>query len=283
MISDAPLTVGELIRRSLLKVSFTWLTVVVEVALIAIIPLFLGRAIDRLLDKPDAGALVELSLLLAVLITVGVGRRIYDTRIYGTMRVALGAELMERSSRLSLSRRNARISMAREIVDFLEEHTPQLIANVISVVFSVMILFSFDAWLGWFCVVAVAVIVTTYSFFHPYFFSTNARLNETLEKQVAALESGNTAKVRSLLTRVRDAEVKISDANAVLYGLVFAAMFGLVVGNLWLASQLPGITVGTVFAILSYSWEVVESSTQLPDTLQQWSRLSEIQKRINSV
>lgn len=276
-----PLTVRGLVRRSGLQVLGTWLMVVVEVGLIALIPLFLGRAIDKLLDDAHHAALLELGVLFFVLIVVAVLRRIYDTRIYGTMRVKLGVELAERSRGKPLSQTNARVSMSREIVDFLEDHTPRLITNVIGVLLSVLILFSFDLWLGVFSVAAVVTMLVTYLLFHRYFYRLNTTLNGALEGQVDALKTRQTQAIAALLARVRGSEVRLSDASAALYGLVFIGMFALILANLWIASNLPAITVGAIFAILSYSWEVVESSTELPDTLQQWTRLTEIQGRIN--
>jgi len=276
-----PLTVRGLVRRSGLQVLGTGLMVVVEVGLIALIPLFLGRAIDKLLDDAHHAALIELGVLFFVLIVVAVLRRVYDTRIYGTMRVKLGVELAERSRGKPLSQTNARVTMSREIVDFLEDHTPRLITNVIGVLLSVLILFSFDLWLGVLSIAAVVTMLVTYLLFHRYFYRLNTNLNGALEGQVDALKTRQTQAIAALLARVRGSEVRLSDANAALYGLVFVGMFALILANLWIASNLPAITVGAIFAILSYSWEVVESSTELPDTLQQWTRLTEIQGRIN--
>ena len=59
-------------------------------------------------------------------------------------------------------------------------------------------------------------------------------------------------------------------------------MFAFVLTNLWVASTIAGVTAGTIFAILSYSWELVESGATLPATLQQWSRLAEIKGRLNA-
>ena len=58
-------------------------------------------------------------------------------------------------------------------------------------------------------------------------------------------------------------------------------MFAFVLTNLWLASTIAAVTAGTIFAILSYSWELVDSGVTLPAVLQQWTRLSEIRERIN--
>ena len=73
----------------------------------------------------------------------------------------------------------------------------------------------------------------------------------------------------------------MSDTDAILYGAIFAAMFAFVLTNLWFAATIPAVTAGVIFAILSYSWELVESGTALPMVLQQWTRLSEIRERLN--
>ena len=83
------------------------------------------------------------------------------------------------------------------------------------------------------------------------------------------------------LKRLRRCEIRLSDTDAVLYGAIFGAMFAFVLTNLWLASTIPAVTAGVIFAILSYSWELVESGSALPMVLQQWSRLSEIRERLN--
>ena len=82
--------------------------------------------------------------------------------------------------------------------------------------------------------------------------------------------------------QLRRHEVRLSDTEAVLYGVIFIVLLGLIVFNLWFATTRLGITVGTIFSIISYSWEFVESALALPVTLQSWSRLSEIMRRLNA-
>ena len=77
-------------------------------------------------------------------------------------------------------------------------------------------------------------------------------------------------------------EVKLSDSEAFLYGSVFLVLVAMVVFNLWFSATTMEITAGTIFSIVSYSWEFVEAAIVLPVTLQSMTRLSEITKRINS-
>ena len=75
--------------------------------------------------------------------------------------------------------------------------------------------------------------------------------------------------------------MKQSDTEAVLYGLIFAAISVFIVGNLWLAARLDGLTVGTIFSIVTYSWEYIGAALILPEALQGFTRLNEITARIN--
>ena len=145
--ADGPLDIALLMKRFRGRIALTWIIVIVENVLLALLPLFIGRAIDALLER-RSGALWEISLVMAALILVSVGRRIYDTRAYGTMRVWFGAELVRRSGAGPVSRVNARLDMSREFVDFLEQHVPGLMTAVVQVVVSVAILWHFNVNLG---------------------------------------------------------------------------------------------------------------------------------------
>ncbi|MEM9624239.1 MAG: ABC transporter six-transmembrane domain-containing protein [Pseudomonadota bacterium] len=281
MIDNDKLTLGTLLRRYGKNVLITWLLLIVEVALLALIPLFLGKAIDALLAEIKVSALYEISVLFVALIIVAVARRAYDTRAYGTMRVHLCMALVERSASKSVSTLNARVEMGRELADFLEDHTPLAITCILQVVISVAILFSFGLALGAASISAVVLMLGIYAVFHGRFFKLNAGLNAISEEQVGVLASGDVLRVQDLFTQRRVSEVKLSDADSIMYGGVYVVMFALILANLWSASALPVVTVGAIFAIISYSWELVGASVELPATLQQWTRLREIQERIN--
>ncbi len=68
-----------------------------------------------------------------------------------------------------------------------------------------------------------------------------------------------------------------------VYGLIFAVLLGgLVMTNLWVATQVTEVTAGRVFSIVTYSWAFVETALVLPMSLQSLSRLSEITARLNA-
>ena len=274
------LGVGLLLRQFRWRILVTWSLVLVENVLLALIPLFIGRAIDALLEG-RAGALFEVAGVMAALIVVASARRVYDTRAYGTMRVRLGAELVDRSEKQPVSQVNARLGMSREMVDLLEAHVPELLTAVVQVVVSIALLWSFDSRLGISALSVIVALGVVYALFHRRFFRLNRSLNAQTERQVSILEERRIESLTAHLMKLRRCEVRLSDTEALLYSAVFVGMFAFILTNLWFASTIPAITAGVIFAILSYSWELVESGIALPVVMQQWSRLSEIRERLN--
>ena len=108
--------------------------------------------------------------------------------------------------------------------------------------------------------------------------TSTIKWNYRLESSPATRPKG----ILAHLAKLRKTEVRISDTEAYVYGAIFTVLLGFIILNLWIATGNLEITVGRVFSIVSYSWEFVDAALVLPATLQGWSRLSEITKRINS-
>ncbi len=279
------LTIRTLVQKYPGKIIITWLLTLIETVLTALTPLFIGFAIDGLLSDGIAGdglaSLVQLAMVLGGLIAVSVARRIYDTRAYGTIRVDLGSELIVRSSEVRISSQNARLGMARELVDFLEEQVPALMNSIVQLIVSFIILFLFDPVLAYSALSSAFIMTLIYSLFHRRFFRLNADHNQQIEKQVGILETKVPDKLASHLRLIRLIEVRLSDTEAYVYGAIYFVLMSFILFNLWFAATNMIVTAGMIFAIVSYSWEFVESALVLPVTLQGWSRLSEIMQRIN--
>ena len=130
MLFKYPISLLTIIRLNPLKVAATWLMVLAENVMLILLPLFIGYAIDGVLNQ-SFQPLMMLALILFVLVIISVVRRFYDTRVYGAIRVKL-ANLVERNLRgLSISTKDARLTMSRELVDFLEDDLPTLMTAVV--------------------------------------------------------------------------------------------------------------------------------------------------------
>lgn len=280
MLQDQPLTIAALLRTFLRPISLTWFLMLGETALTALIPLLIGFAIDGLLAD-DNDALLQLAVVLAVLIAVSVIRRLYDTRVYGTIAVELGKALTERSAAAPVSTVNARLEMSRELVDFLENQAPAVMASAIQLAVALVVLYAFHPFLFAATCAATALMIVFYALSHRRFFRLYAAYNRQTEQQVRILESAHPQGILSHLNKIRRIGIRLSDTEAYVYGAIYIAMLGLILFNLWFAATNMEVTVGRIFSIITYSWEFVEAALVLPVTLQSWSHLSEIMERIN--
>lgn len=282
MLTGERLVISTLLRKFLRPILVTWFLTFFEIALMALIPLFIGYAIDGLLNS-DMLAFQHLAVALVGLIVISVIRRIYDTRVYGTISVEVGKELANRSDRLPVSTLNARMGMGRELVGFLEEEIPNLMNSIVQLIVSLIILFAFHPVLSYAAFGAGVLMILFYSLFHRRFYSLNADHNQQTEQQVSILEMKSPLGILSHLKKLRQIEIRLSDTEAYVYGLIFLVLLGFILFNLWFGATNIEITAGTIFSIVSYSWEFVEAALVLPMTLQGWSRLTEIMNRINNV
>lgn len=280
-MSHVTIGLSYILRRFWRGISVTFIIVLGENLLISLIPLLIGLAIDGLL----AGRREELVMLGVVLLAAGalaVGRRLYDTRVYGGIRLHIGHELNRRSAAVSVSARAARLQMSRELVDFFEHTLPELTTACIQLVVSFVVLVWFAANLGLTAAGALVLMLLLYGLFHRAFFRLNAALNSETEKRVTILSQGLKLSVFRHLRAIRSTEVALSDHEAALYGGIFALQMAVILMNLLQAAALADITAGAIFSIATYSWEFVEAALLLPMALQGWSRLSEIIGRLNT-
>ncbi|WP_281557550.1 ABC transporter six-transmembrane domain-containing protein [Thalassomonas sp. RHCl1] len=279
MMSAAQLGVLPIIKHFPVKLISTWLLVVLENVLLALIPLYIGFAIDDLLTG-GTGDLLLVGGLLALLTLLSVLRRIYDTRVYGDIKVSLGMAVDSRNNNRPVSLRNARLDMARELVDFLEHELPQLMTAVIQILITLVVLSSFHWQLSATALTLTLAMLFIYALLDKRFYLLNGKLNGQVEKQVATLKAGARPLLAHLM-RLKKYEVKLSDTEALLYGAIFLLACIFIITNLWLAAGLLELSSGKIFSIVSYSWDYVEAAILLPVTMQTWSRLKNITLRLN--
>ena len=247
----------------------------------ALIPLMIGRSIDGLLSG-EWSDFVTLAIVFAFLLISATGRRIYDTRVYGTIRVELAKSLVSRSADKSISVVNARVLMGRELVDFLEHEAPESMTAVIQIIVSVGILLAFHGALALSASCATLIMLLIYALFAKRFFRLNGNLNAQTESQINVLESAERTRITGHFLKLRKHEVQLSDTESLVYGVIFLVLLTMLSFNLWFAATQSGASPGEIFAIVTYSYEFVQSAVVLPLALQSLTRLKEITARINS-
>lgn len=280
LTSSDHLSIGLLIRRFTGRIAITWGLVFLETAMFALLPLLIGWSIDGLLNG-DFQIFHQLIWVLAALLVVSIGRRVYDTRAYGTIRAQMGEAQFVKGGDTPISRGNARVLMGRELVDFLEDEAPETLTALVQVIAAIVILSTFSITLGLSAGCAAIIMLLIFSLSARRFFHLNGHLNEQSEAQINALESRDLKKVSAHFLNLRRHEVRLSDWESLIYGLIFAVLLSMLLFNLYYSATTLGASAGAIFSIVTYSFEFVESAVALPITLQSLTRLKEITQRIN--
>lgn len=248
--------------------------------MLASLPLLIGWSIDGLLND-DFYPFFWLIVTMALLLATGIFRRLLDTRAYGTMRVELGAAVAGNKKNRHLSATNAQVDMSGELIDFLETEAPLLLTAIIHAIYSIAFLLTFHAVLAATATTAILASLLIYLLFGRHIFQLNGALNNQSEKQVAVLERTKGQDFRDHLSLLRWHRVRLSDLEALVYGLIFALLLSMLGFNLWFATTQTDASPGQVFSIVVYSYEFIESAIMLPMALESLTRIAEITDRIN--
>lgn len=276
-------TVGYLVGRFKARIAATLALVVLEAAALLLFPLFIGRAIDGLLDD-RVGDLWFLGALGVFSLAIGALRRLIDTRTYASIYETTAVELVE--SELGdgndVSTIAARTTLLTEFIEFLENSMPAIVNSVIAVVGTLVILAGIH--LGVF--VASLFLAILVGAVYAATGTTNLELtsgyNDELERQVAALSTRTIPDARNHFTKLMTWNRKLSDLETFNYTLIYLGVIALLIYS---PIAVVGVTTpeyGFVFASMMYVFQYVESILAMPLFIQQLIRLNEISDRLSS-
>ena len=270
-----------LFRRFAGRTLLTLGLVTVESAGWILFPLFIGRAIDSVLNGSARG-LYELGALGFFAMGIAVLRRLIDSRAYGRIYTTLGEEMVARSDDSTTSTRTARLGMLREIVEFLENSFPELVISILGLIGTLAILASLNLRIFWGCVIVSVATITLYALTGRLTVRYNKGLNDEQERRVDIVHAGNPARVARHLRRMMRWNVRLSDLEAANYGVNWIFMTGLMIYAVAAATERT-MDYGSIFAVVIYVFEFMESMMFLPLHYQQWLRLREISGRLEGV
>ena len=172
--------------------------------------------------------------------------------------------------------------MGRELVDFLEKEAPESMTALIQVIVSVGVLLAFHNTLALSAGGATLITLVIYGLFARQFFKLNGSLNSQSQEQVGALESRGISRIATHFMGLRKQEVRLSDTESIVYGLIFLVLLTMLAFNRWFAATQSNASPGEIFSIVTYSYEFVQSAVALPIALQALTRLKGITARINT-
>ena len=279
----ANISITGLLSRFKGKVSLTLLLVLAESILNLLYPLFIGFAINGLLEQDFYGVYM-LGGLGVLTLAVGSGRRFYDTRAYSDIYIRISDEMVarEQAKESSISKISARASLLTEFVEFLENSMPMILESIIGVLGVLVIIFTLNLSVFWASIGLFFLMVSIYLLSGKANFSFNEQYNNEIENQVEVLASQDMGIIRKHFKAVMHWNIKLSDLETWNYAAIWLGIIGLLAYAPIVVIDSGIINYGLVFSILMYVFQYIESLLTLPYFIQQIIRLQEISVRFQT-
>lgn len=247
-------------------------------------PLALGWAINDLVRSSYTGLMVFVAQHMSHLV-IGQFRQMYDTRVFTSIYTSLATRLVteQRGRDVEISRVAARSLLSREFVEFFERHLPMVVRSLYSCLGALALLGLYDRMLIPFClllIVPVSVLNWRYS---RKTLIASGHLHDEFEREVDVISSGAPERVRSHYDRVAECRIRLSDLEAVNFGLTEFFVLGLIIASLIRLCRIPDIAPGDMFAVFRYLMMFITGLDSVPALVHQISRLRDIGRRLAAV
>ena len=282
MFDTFPFRLKTLFTQNRLGILATYTLFAIENLLRLAQPFALGWAINDLLNEQMLG--VGMLIVQHVLhLLVGLVRQVYDTRMFSAIYSALATQMIvsQRASGVDVSRVTAHASLSREFVEFFEHSIPMLMKVGFSVAGSVIML----AWYDWMIVAyCLALLIPAALLSHHYSKWTrrlSRGLHDELEKEVDVIHAQNEIDIRNHFDEVARWRIKLSNAEAINFGLMECFILGAIVAVLFRACHLSTVQAGDIFAVFRYLMLLLMGLDGLPRLIQQVSRLRDVSSRLH--
>ena len=245
-------------------------------------PFFLGLAVNDLI-KGSYHGLIILSVVHVLWLITGTIRHMIDTRTYSAIYTSLVTQFLSRRyGKDEVSKLSAHSTLAREFVDFLEFDLGYVIEAVYSIVGSLVLLYFYDAAVVAICF-ALLLPVMAISYFYGKKMKRLTRLkNDELEKQVNIISEGNRDVIKNHYNKLRKWQVKISDKEALNFGLIEIMVMIVIGASLLISTKLFGTAMlaGNIIGMYTYILKFVSGMDTIPYTVQRLTSLNDITRRI---
>jgi ABC-type multidrug transport system fused ATPase/permease subunit len=277
----------EAVRPFRWRIGLTYTLTFIEDLLELSYPWATGLAIDGLL-RDELWEAAPIVVAWTLRSGIGLFRQMYDTRLYTDVYNTIVEDtiLRQRKAGIKATTVAARSAMSRDFVTFFEKDVPVLVTSLIGIVGSAAILFWYDLIIGAIAASLFIPVILVNRLYIRVTLRLNEGLNTQLEQEVQAIEKAEGEPLKHHFDQVRCWRIRLSDAEAYNWTFIEVLSIFVFVAVLVRATYLdPGpddILAGQIFAILTYVWRLMENLDNVPQLVQQITRLHDIRKRIEA-
>ena len=265
------------------QIAFTYGLTLVENLFELLYPWATGVAIDGLLGHGGWQALVPLALIWVLHIAAGIGRHLYDTRLFTRIYAELATAMVvrQRGAGAGTAEVAARAAMGRELVDFFEHDVPGIAKTALGLLGGVAMLLYYDLVTGLVMTALMLPIGLINRVYGRHARRLNRGLNDETEREVDVIAAAERPRAAAHFEALRTLAGAALQRRGRHLEPGAAAGRGCRDGGPG-AHDRPAQGAGRreIYAMIAYLWRVLESLDDIPLIVQQIGRLLDIRRRI---
>ena len=262
------------------KHQLSWIYVFMILTELSILstPFLLGKSIDGLMNNNwHWMVLLGISYFLSNLFNYK--RMVYDTKVYTNIYNNIALKFLKKDN-VDLSTKIARTDMAHEIVHVLEGYVHYYIATIVTIIGSLIFIFSENWQVG--ALISFAIVFITSAVFILYKkIKQGINIsNNHYEKKAKSIEGGY-ASSESFFNRRRKIEICQSTIQGKNWFLVNSIKYVfLILSIILLITTTKDITIGSVITVYSYVNNFLIALLSAPVAIEMVLRISDVLKRL---
>lgn len=218
-------------------------------------------------------------------LTLEVFAKFFDTRIFTKIYSHMAGKLAIKAHtrKVDPSIIAAHCALSREHINFLERDIPAVISASVSISISLGALIWLDFIMGIACLLLIAPLIAINYWLIQKSSIYNHGLNNRLEQEITLLRAGNPTRITRHFKALSGWYIKLSDAEAKAYGLMELTVMALIGIALWRLVDSGNERAGDIYAVFAYVWRYVSALDNVPQVLQQLTKLKDINSRLRNV
>jgi ABC-type multidrug transport system fused ATPase/permease subunit len=278
------MTIAQIIRARRAAVAGTYTLTLLENVCTLAYPALTGRAVDDLVQR-DFKGLTWLVAVWLVHLLLSFARQRIDTRVFMGLYASIASHIVgeQQAQGHGTSKVSARVEMVRDIVGFFEKEVPAMFHNVIAVVGSLAMLFTYDVDAGFIAMAVLLPMFVVNAWYWRRALRLNRTINNQIEREVDDIASGSAFRVMRHFRLLRRWRVRLSDTESWTWATTELATIVALVLILIDFTQSPAFTAGAIYAVLAYIYDYLEGLNQVPTVVNSLARLRDVRGRLSLV
>ena len=261
------------------KLSWIYILMILSELSMLLTPFLLGKSIDGLIvGNWYWMGLLGISYFLSNLFNYK--RMVYDTKVYTTIYNDIALKFLKKDN-VDVSTKIARTDMAHEIVHVLEGYVHYYIATIVTIIGSLIFIFSDNWQVGILVSISTIFIVSSVFILYKKIRQGIIIANNHYETKAKSIECGY-ASSKSFFSRRGKIEICQSTIQGKNWFLInsIKSVF-LLLSIILLITTTKNITIGSVITVYSYVNNFLIALLSAPVAIEMFLRISDVLKRLD--